>query len=137
MACLLAQAVQWMAWAVVGPLVALELVRSWRGGERLKPLWWYVPGCVLLLGYMLVQLQNPTVSNQGGVRSLWQVWWCYAVAGPFSHLGSFGDGALYTGAAVFTVLALAGAWWVLVRGRDEWTGWGLVLSAGCGVLAAI
>ena len=110
--------------------------RAWRS---LRGHWWYALGSLLLLGYMLLQLQNPTVSDQGGMRSAWRVWWCYAVAGPFSHLGSFGEGALHTGAAVFAALTLSGAVWLIRRRRGEANGWlagGLVASAACGVLAA-
>lgn len=145
-ACLLAQGVQWMAWSVVGPLVAIAIAHDLRrNAAGLRPLarwlWrysWYVVGSLLLLSYMLVQLQNPTVSDQGGVRSAWRVWWCYAVVSPFSHLGSFGDSALHIGAAAFALLALAGAiWLVWQRQTRGLLAAGLLASAACGILAAI
>ena len=138
--CLLAQGVQWMAWAVVGPLVAMALVREIRKGWRtlLGKYWWYLATSVLLLLYMLVQMQNPTVANQGGMWSWGWIGWCLAVASPVGHLGSFGDGALYVGASAFALICLAGIA-EICRGRNEkgWLYGGILASAMGGLVAAI
>ena len=144
--CLLAQAVQWMAWAVVGPLVIVELVRQWRGGTALAQLarriWWYALISVLLLPEMFIQARNPVVIRQGGLMPLDFVWWCFAVASPTGHLGSFGDTALYAGSAVVLALGIAGAIVMLRRRRQRqttvlWLHTGLLAAALGGILASI
>lgn len=141
--CLLAQAVQWMAWAVVGPLAAVAAFREFRAsGLGIRAFshaafgcWWYILGSLLLALYMGVQLQNPTITQQGGGRSLAYVWWCFAVAGPFSHLGSFGDVALHAAAAAFWLAAAVGA--VVLMRRARLLAAGIVLAALGGLAAAV
>ena len=144
--CLLAQAVQWMAWAVVGPMVIVELLRRWRSGTALAQLvrrtWWYALISVLLLMEMSIQARNPVVARQGGLMPLKFVWWCFAVASPTGHLGSFGDIALYAGGAVVVGLGIAGAI-VMLRRRPQrqacewWLHAGLLAAAAGGIFASV
>lgn len=144
--CLLAQAVQWMAWAVIGPMVMVELLRQWRSDGGLRTLvrksWWYVVLSMLLLLEMLVQLRNPIISKQGGLMSLDFVWLCFAVAAPTGHIGSFGDGALHVGAAIFAILGIVGAIatlsrWTTTDRPQRLIAVGLVASAAAGIIASV
>lgn len=151
--CLLAQAVQWMAWAVVGPMVIVELLRRWRAGSTLPHLarqtWWYALVSVLLMMEMFIQARNPVVTRQGGLMPLWFVWASFAVTAPTGHLGSFGDTPLHAGGAVVAALGLVGAIVLLRRRRqpveagiasqayEPWLHAGLVAAAAGGIFASI
>ncbi len=130
---LLAQSTQWMAWSVVLPLVVADGWLTAKASRRAYGV--YAACCALLAGYMGVQLMNPTVSQQGGLRSLGRVAWCYAVAGPFSNLGGLGQPFFIAGGILFAVLVLAAAGFLLRRRDAILTG--LCLATLGGLAAAI
>ncbi len=135
---LVAQSIQWMCWAMVGPLVICHLIERYRQegfGKLLKRTWWYFLLSGLLLAEMMIQLKNPTVANQGGARGAMTVWRDLRVAGPFAHLGSVSRIVLNIGAAAFVALAIVGGWAAIRRRMPG--GIGIVASAGCGLLAAM
>jgi hypothetical protein len=120
LAALVAQAVQWMAWAIVGPLVVWELVRRYRAGARLptliKQTWWYALLSLILLCEMAVQLANPTISRQAGNVGVSMIWGQLCIASPFDHLASFGDGGFQLGGLIFLYLILLGVMVILFEG---------------------
>lgn len=93
-AAIIAQSLQWMAWSVVGPIALGEIICRFREGTPLRILIkqtaWYVVASVLLLGEMLVQLRNPTITGQSGTKSLADYWNMVCVSSPFAHFASFG-----------------------------------------------
>ncbi len=149
--CLLAQAVQWMAWAVVGPMVIVELLRRWRAGTTMPHLarqtWWYALVSMVLLMEMFVQARNPVVTRQGGLMPLAFVWTSFAVTAPTGHLGSFGNALLNAGGAIIAALGIAGAIALLRRRQQQpdqpppntyepWLHAGLIAAAAGGILAS-
>ncbi len=75
---LLAQMLQWFNWFPVGVLVGAVLFRRWRSGNSVtllaRQFAWYVFASVLLLGYMVVQTKNPTLSSRLGLQSVSDFW---------------------------------------------------------------
>jgi hypothetical protein len=110
---LVTQCLQWMAWAVVGPLVLADLVLRYRNGasvrQLLKQTWWYFAISLVVLVEMAVQLQNPTISQQGGAHSIVQLWSHWCIASPFAHLtGVMGALGLHVSGALSALLAVIG-----------------------------
>jgi hypothetical protein len=142
---LVAQGTQWMAWAVVGPMVLIELARRWRevGWKRVvRQTWWYALTSALLLVEMAIQLKNPAISNQAAGRALGDVARHFATASPFAHLARFGMAGLAIAGALFLILIVAGMTfaWTRWRRRDassgeEWAWRGLLLAAIASIAA--
>jgi len=109
-----------MLWAPVGVLVAVDLVRRIRCGERARILarkyWWYVLASLLLLVEMMLQLQNPVISNQATRPDLDVLARQFVWASPFSYLGMFGDIGIFIAGALFFLALLIG---VIVVSRNR------------------
>jgi hypothetical protein len=89
-AALFAQATQWMAWALMGPLALIEFGRRILGGARVWRMvrqWgWYAVLSGGLVSVMLVQLLNPTVSERAGMMSPLAIWYHISLASPFAMI---------------------------------------------------
>jgi hypothetical protein len=86
---LLAQSSQWMAWAVIGPFVCVELFCQYKLDHSIRRLvasaWWYLIASALLLIEMAAQLRNPTISNQAHRPGLSELTTAIGWASPFSQ----------------------------------------------------
>jgi hypothetical protein len=116
-----AQLTLWASWPVIFPLVAYELGRRFLSAETrwatLKSCWWYVVLSLLLLGYLHLQLKNPSLAWQtSGVRRDF-VWFSFCIVSPFAWLEVLGPWGLALGAVVLGGFTLAGAAAVLA---DRW-----------------
>lgn len=104
---LFAQSLHWLTWALVGPLVVIELVRRLRAGQGIGSLfrqtWWYALISVSILGVLAVHLSNPGISEVGTHNRWFAIWTHFAIASPFAaidHLLSIGPFALFSPAAL-------------------------------------
>jgi hypothetical protein len=142
LAALLAQSVQWFIWPVAGVLVAGEVIHRLRQGQPWRALlgqgWWYLLGSALLVGYMGLQLLNPTVSEQAERYKLAVILTNFGYAGPFAHLGGLGWGWLMAGLAVMAALTAGGAAVALWRKESLNVGrWSLLAALAVSILAPL
>ncbi len=107
LAVLFAQSLHWLTWALVGPLVLIELVRRLRAGQGIGSLfrqtWWYALISVSILGLLAVHLSNPGISEVETHNRWLALWTHFAVASPFAaidHVLSIGPFALFSPAAL-------------------------------------
>jgi hypothetical protein len=100
-----------MIWAIIGPLVIVELIRRFRSGAQVTTLfrqsWWYWLLSLLMLPIMVVQLLNPTISKQAGTQPLDIIWGHFALASPFAHVDGFMAQLPFSVAGVVMALAMA------------------------------
>jgi hypothetical protein len=110
---LLGQTAHLTGWAVIGILVASELVRRYLAGSGLRALvrqtWWYAALSVLIFGLFTVASFGTSVIGANVYYPGIEVWWTnFCVASPFGHLGAFGKGWQWGSGIAWVVLILNG-----------------------------
>jgi hypothetical protein len=100
-------------WAVIGILVASELVRRYLAGTSLRALvrqtWWYAAASVLIFGLFMFASFGTSVIGANVYYPGVDVWWSnFCIASPFGHLAAFGKGWQWGSAIAWVVLILNG-----------------------------
>jgi hypothetical protein len=112
LAALLAQSTQWIAWAIIGPMVLYELAYRFRAGTSLwtlvKQFGWYGIASGLLLVEMAIQLKNPTVTAQSGIGGASGLWKLFTDSSPFLNLDSLGSWGFHLAGILFAILVACG-----------------------------
>jgi hypothetical protein len=93
---LLAQTTHLTIWAVIGVLVASELVRRYLAGNSLwgliRQTWWYAALSLALLAIIATGTMGTSVIGANVYYPGVETWWNnFCIASPFGHLAAFGE----------------------------------------------
>jgi hypothetical protein len=123
---LFAQTAHFTGWAVVGTLVASELVRRYLSGTSLAVLfrqtWWYAALSVMLLGVIcVVGMGTSFISANVAYPGVYTLFSNFCLASPFGHLARLGEPWMWLSGLVWVGLILNGVR-VLFAEESGWRG---------------